>query len=64
MVLDKDSLMEMDPNIAVSIINLKLRDFYSSLSEFCDDIGADQQSLESKLLKHGYTYKEDINQFR
>lgn len=62
--MDKDSLMEMDPNIAVSIINLKLRDFYSSLSEFCNDIGADQQSLENKLSKHGYTYKEDINQFR
>lgn len=62
--MDKDSLMKMDPNIAVSIINLKLRDFYSSLSVFCDDIGVDQLALETRLLSYGYTYKVDINQFR
>jgi len=62
--MDKDSLMNMDPNIAVSIINLKLRDFYTSLREFCDDIGLDQEELECRLLIHGYVYKRDVNQFR
>lgn len=62
--MDKDSLMNMDPHIAVSIINLKLRDFYSSLRDFCEDIGAEQHELEERLYKYGYTYKVDINQFR
>lgn len=62
--MDRDSLMKMDPNIAVSIINLKLRDFYPSLAEFCDDIGVNQEELESRLLAYGYVYKSDVNQFR
>lgn len=62
--MDKDSLMNMDPNIVVSIINLKLRDFYSSLSAFCDDIGVNQEELERRLLAYGYVYKDDVNQFR
>ena len=30
-----------DPNILLSVINMKLRDFYSSLDKLCDDLDYD-----------------------
>lgn len=62
--MDKDTLMKMDPNMAVSIVNLKLRDFYCSLSDFCEDIGVDEKALQERFSAYGYDYKSDINQFR
>ena len=31
------SLLDMDSNILVSIVNMKLRDFYDSLEQYCED---------------------------
>ena len=28
--MDKETLIKMDPNILVSMVNMKLRDYYSS----------------------------------
>ena len=62
--MDSDQYMSMDPNILVSIINMKLRDFYSSLEILCDDMSISKDTLEEKLSQVGYTYDKDINQFR
>ena len=32
------NFLTMDINIAYSMINMKLRDFYSSLDDLCDDM--------------------------
>ena len=32
------SLLDMDPNILVSMVNMKLRDFYSNLDQYCEDV--------------------------
>ena len=62
--MDSEQIMKMDPNILVSILNMKLRDFYSSLEILCDDMGLIQEELEGKLDKVGYKYDKTINQFK
>ena len=62
--MDRESILKMDPHMLVSILNLKLRDYYSSLDMFCDDINIDRIELESKLNKSGYFYESNLNQFR
>ena len=54
----------MDPNILVSMINMKLRDFYSNLESYCDDMDISRNIIEEKLKNAGYTYHSDINQFK
>lgn len=53
----------MDINIAYSMINMKLRDFYSSLDNLCDDMDIDKAELINHFEKNGYIYNESTNQF-
>ncbi|BFK81984.1 DUF4250 domain-containing protein [Clostridium baratii] len=59
-----EDIKDMDPNILVSIINLKLRDYYSSLENLCEDMDIDMNVLKSSLEKGGFSYNEDVNQFK
>ncbi len=52
-----------DPVMLLSVINLKLRDFYSSLDALCDDLYEDKTALCAKLSAIGYTYDPQRNQF-
>ena len=52
-----------DPNMLLSYINLKLRDFYPSLSELCEDLDIDEASIREKLLSIHYQYDEASNRF-
>lgn len=52
-----------DPAILVSVLNTKLRDFYKSLDELCDDMEADKNTLISKCAAIGYEYNAARNQF-
>lgn len=52
-----------DPNILVSFINMKLRDFYSSLDNLCDELDISKSELEEKLQKIDYIYSQEHNQF-
>ncbi len=52
-----------DPAILLGFVNTKLRDFYSSLDEMCDDMQLDRERIENKLSLIGYVYKESRNQF-
>ena len=54
------------PNDAVmllSVINTKLRDYYSSLEQLCKDMGISQQDLEERLDQIDYKYDKELNQF-
>ena len=53
-----------DPNMLVSFVNMKLRDQYSSLEEFCSDNDADMDEITEKLKAAGFEYDEELNQFR
>jgi hypothetical protein len=52
-----------DPILLLSVINTKLRDFYSDLDALCEDINEDRTALETKLTAVGYVYDKQQNQF-
>lgn len=55
--------MVKDPNIVLSIINLKLRDYYNNLDELIDDLEGGEEMV-NLLKENDYQYVEEINQFR
>ncbi len=52
-----------DPLILFSVINTKLRDFYSNLDTLCDDLGEDKEKILTKLSSAGFEYNERENRF-
>lgn len=57
------SMLPNDPVILLSVINTKLRDYYSSLDALCEDLNVDKEELTKKLSRIGYIYKPERNQF-
>ncbi len=52
-----------EPMILLSYMNTQLRDFYSSLDEFCDSRGVERAEIEAALAPLGYVYDSEKNQF-
>lgn len=52
-----------DPVMLLSYVNLKLRDYYQSLDDLCENEDIDKQSLLDKLAKIGYVYNDENHQF-
>lgn len=52
-----------DPNMLLSFINMKLRDFYPSLDALCQDMDIDRERLLARLNAAGYEYNEQQNKF-
>ncbi|PWT27166.1 DUF4250 domain-containing protein [Butyrivibrio fibrisolvens] len=55
-----------DPVMLMSFLNMKLRDHYSSLEAFADDMDINEQELKSitdKLQNAGFTYDSARKQF-
>ena len=52
-----------DPIMLLSVVNLKLRDFYKNLDALCEDLDADKADLCAKLNAVGYDYDPQRNQF-
>ncbi|MDQ0149675.1 DUF4250 domain-containing protein [Eubacterium multiforme] len=59
-----EELKNMDVNILVSIINLKLRDFYKNLDQLCYDMDISKDILIEKLGSGNYKYNSTLNQFK
>lgn len=53
-----------DDAILLSFINMKLRSFYSSPDELCDDLEISREELDERLSRAGYCYDEKTNQYR
>lgn len=53
-----------DPLLLLSVVNMKLRDFYPSLDDLCDDYQTSREELEKKLSEIGYVYDPEQNTFR
>jgi hypothetical protein len=47
----------------LSFLNLKLRDYYSSLDALCEDLDLDKQEVVEKLRGIDYSYDAARNQF-
>lgn len=52
-----------DPVILLSAVNMKLRDFYSSLDALCEDLGENKDEIIEKLSAIDYEYDASTNQF-
>ena len=52
-----------DPMMLMSFINMKLRDFYPSLSAFCEDAEVEEDMIREKLAAIDYEYDPETNQF-
>lgn len=52
-----------DPMMLMSVINMKLRDSYSSLDLLCDDLNINKSDLCAELKAAGFEYSEDLNKF-
>ncbi len=57
-------MLPKNPNILLSIINTKLRDFYPSLEDLCMDMDESIDEIKEILSQIGYTYDSNTNQFK
>lgn len=57
-------MLPNDPVMLLGTINLKLRDFYSSLDSLCKDLDVDKKEIVEKLASIDYHYDEKLNQFK
>lgn len=55
--------LPQDPMMLFSVINMKLRDCYSSLDELCEDMNINKEELIEKLSIYGFEYSEENNKF-
>lgn len=55
--------LPQDPFMLMSVVNLKLRDFYASLDALCEDMNIDKEELCDKLRAAGFEYSEENNKF-
>ena len=56
-------MLPKDPAMLLSVINTKLRDFYSSLDALCDDLQIEKSELEATIAKIDCHYNQERNQF-
>ena len=52
-----------DPVMLLGVVNTKVRDFYGSLDEMCEDMQISRAELESDLKTIDYEYDAGRNQF-
>jgi hypothetical protein len=50
-----------DPAMLMSWVNMKLRDFYGSLDELCEELEIDRSALEKRLNEAGFEYNKELN---
>ena len=56
-------MLPQNADMLLSIINMKLRDFYGSLDALCEDLDEDKEQIQKTLSGIGYTYDGEKNQF-
>ena len=52
-----------EPMMLLSVVNTKLRDFYGSLEELCEDLEVNPEELKQRLLQIDYIYNAELNRF-
>ena len=56
-------MLPKDTFILLSFVNTRLRDEYTSLSELCAALGADEGEITAALSAVGYAYDKSQNRF-
>ena len=56
-------ILPKDPVMLLSLINTKLRDYNSSLDDFCKENNLNEDEIKKKLEMIDYHYSEERNQF-
>lgn len=56
-------MIPKNPVILLSFINMKLRDYYQSIEELCEDLEVQQQEIVDTLSGIDYSYDRRLNQF-
>ena len=56
-------MLPKNPMILISVVNTKLRDFYSNLDDLCDDLDESRDEIERILNDAGYIYDSTKNHF-
>ena len=56
-------MLPNDPIMLLSLMNMKLRDAYSSLDALCEDMDVSKEEIITKLAEVGYAYSNERNQF-
>ncbi len=57
-------MIPQDPVMLLSYINTQLRDNYRDLDDLCDRLDVSKDEIQEKLGKIGYSYKEELHQFK
>lgn len=52
-----------DPMMLLSFVNTRMRDEGLNLMEFCSQFQIEQNEIEEKLDKLGYSYNNDLRKF-
>ena len=52
-----------DPMMLLSWVNMKLRDFYPSLENMCEDLEINAEDITKKLTEAGFEYNRELNKF-
>ena len=55
--------LPQDPMMLLSVINMKLRDFYPDLDTLCSDLDIDRKELEERLGQAGFEYSKENKRF-
>lgn len=56
-------ILPKDPMLLVSVLNTKLRDYYSDLDTLCEELQLKRESLIKKLAEIDYEYDPVQNRF-
>ena len=56
-------MLPKDPNMLLSVVNTKLRDFYPSLAALCEDLDEEEGRITETLGSLGYSYDSSLNRF-
>lgn len=57
-------ILPKDPIMLMSFVNMKLRDEYRTLEDFCGAYGLNEPKLKAELENAGFTWIPGIRQFR
>ncbi|MDE5849390.1 MAG: DUF4250 domain-containing protein [Muribaculaceae bacterium] len=57
-------ILPKDPAMLMSFINMKLRDEYRTLEDFCAVYGLDEHKLKAQMETSGFKWIPGIRQFR
>lgn len=56
-------MLPKDPVMLLSVINLKLRDYYKDLDALCEDLNVEKEDIIRSLETINYHYSVENNQF-